>query len=108
MNKVLSRFDNNLKIPSNFIRTVVPYSEDDDDCLDKMIFKNGVQINPQTVEFCEKLYIDDPLILLKKSQPNLNISLNCSNISLPSSLTPDKNEVTFVDDTDTSVTSSCQ
>ncbi|XP_075224834.1 uncharacterized protein LOC142326316 isoform X2 [Lycorma delicatula] len=107
-NDVLSRFNSNLKIPLNFVHTVIPYSEDDNDSPKKMNFINGAQINPQTVEFCEKLFIEDPLVLLKKSQPNLNISLNCSNISLPSFLTPDKKEITFIDDTDTSVTSSCQ
>lgn len=106
LSDVLQRMDNNLKIPLNFVRTVTPYSENMLNSPQKPNYytnnKLGVLMNPQTVELCGKLFIDDPIALLKRTQPNLNVSFNNSDLSLPSFLTPDKKEMPSFIDTDTS------
>uniref|UniRef100_A0A1B0G3Y7 Lariat debranching enzyme C-terminal domain-containing protein n=1 Tax=Glossina morsitans morsitans TaxID=37546 RepID=A0A1B0G3Y7_GLOMM len=62
MSEVLKKFENVLKIPENFCRTVEPYDP-------KRNFKTSQhvqpksQINPQSLQFCDTLGIDDPLTL---------------------------------------------
>uniref|UniRef100_A0A1B6CUA3 Lariat debranching enzyme C-terminal domain-containing protein n=2 Tax=Clastoptera arizonana TaxID=38151 RepID=A0A1B6CUA3_9HEMI len=79
-NLVLNRFENNLKVPSNFIRTAPVY--------DAKVTGNGqpsAYINYQTKTFCEKLGIDDPVQLLLEQHNS-----SSSAISLSSFLSPDK------------------
>uniref|UniRef100_A0A1A9X0H3 Lariat debranching enzyme C-terminal domain-containing protein n=1 Tax=Glossina brevipalpis TaxID=37001 RepID=A0A1A9X0H3_9MUSC len=62
MSEVLKKFENVLKIPENFCRTVEPHDP-------KRNFKTHQyvqpksQINPQSLQFCDTLGIDDPLSL---------------------------------------------
>jgi lariat debranching enzyme len=60
---VMKKFDNNLMIPKNFVRTVEPYDPEKQTCMKKYGFAPKAYINPQTTEFCDKLNIDDPLSL---------------------------------------------
>lgn len=58
---VLNRFDGNLVIPNNFERTAAPY---DPNNRPPMTHQPKPVKNPQTVEFCNILEIDDPLNLV--------------------------------------------
>ncbi|KAM7356005.1 lariat debranching enzyme [Cochliomyia hominivorax] len=62
MENVRKKFENDLKIPNNFCRTVEAY--------DPTTYSKGQhykqpksQINPQSLQFCDTLGIDDPLSL---------------------------------------------
>ncbi|KAJ9575911.1 hypothetical protein L9F63_007223 [Diploptera punctata] len=66
MNFVHDKFDGNFVIPQNFTQTVVPF-EEHDKCTGGM--QPQAQINPQTMVFCDRLSIDDPMSLLLNS-PN--------------------------------------
>lgn len=65
MDLVLKKFNNNLKIPTNFVKTVPAFNPQTDFNLMKRChtFETQAEINPQTTEFCKKLGIDDPLFL---------------------------------------------
>lgn len=58
---VLKRFRNDLKIPENFVQTAPAY---DPTAANQVESPIQVKQNPQTVEFCERLGIDDPMTLL--------------------------------------------
>ena len=63
MDIVREKFDGNLVIPENFTQTVAPYdrnSRRDSACG----MQPQAQINPQTMSFCDRLSIDDPMSLL--------------------------------------------
>lgn len=85
----LKKFNNNLTIPENFSTTATPY--DGNSSLQHRA--NGqvlAQVNPQTMVFCDKLGIDDPmglLLMFASCSPN---SSHISTCSLPSFLTPEK------------------
>lgn len=59
-NYILGKFDGNLEIPKDFVRTAVPYDG-------KTGYQFGTKpasfINPQTTTLCNQLNIDDPLSL---------------------------------------------
>lgn len=61
---VLSKFDNNLRIPNNFIKTAAGHCPGTPK---GKVQQPQAQTNPQTKTFCEKLAVDDPLDLLLKS-----------------------------------------
>ncbi|KAL0270891.1 UNVERIFIED_CONTAM: hypothetical protein PYX00_008164 [Menopon gallinae] len=73
MESVLKRFKNDLKVPHNFTVTVPPYNPKSSNQGSRRLQPN---INPQTVQFCEKLGIDDPISLLLNED-----GLNTSNSS---------------------------
>lgn len=60
-NLVLQRFDGNLIVPNNFERTAPPYNPNN---RPPMTQQPKPVKNPQTVEFCNILEIDDPLNLV--------------------------------------------
>lgn len=66
------KYDNNLEVPDNFIKTAEAYQPDNPK--GKGVTQPHSQINPQTTDFCNKLGIDDPLFLVCKSQ-NINNSM---------------------------------
>ncbi|XP_046659330.1 lariat debranching enzyme isoform X1 [Homalodisca vitripennis] len=61
---ILKRFGGDLTVPLNFTRTVEPYSPDN---LASQYAPVSLQLNPQTMLFCELLGVDDPLDLLLQS-----------------------------------------
>lgn len=58
---IFRNFGGNMDIPRNFVHTALPYQDGDADQLIEQPFPVE---NPQTVRFCQKLGIDDPLNLL--------------------------------------------
>lgn len=74
---ILSRFDDNLVVPKNFQRVPsLGNTSRQNNSNDK---QPSLQINAQTTELCEKLGIDDPLVLLLRSSctvdtPNVQTS----------------------------------
>ncbi|KAL7291449.1 hypothetical protein TKK_0015033 [Trichogramma kaykai] len=66
---ILEKFNNDLSVPQNFQQTVRPFHHTEYPtgfAQPPMLF-----INRQTTAFCEKLGIDDPFDLIKRSQSNL-------------------------------------
>jgi lariat debranching enzyme len=71
LDAVKSRFEDELSIPLNFEPTVPPY---DPQCIPN--FRSSFygrcgtapRINPQTTAFCERLGIDDPMVLIGEFQ----------------------------------------
>ncbi|KAK6645483.1 hypothetical protein RUM43_001760 [Polyplax serrata] len=74
MEIVLNKMQNNLVIPKNFVHTAAPHGSNADN-------SPGIKLNPQTIELCGKLGIDDPVaLLLKEGSSNISFSnLNVSN-----------------------------
>ncbi|CAH1995499.1 unnamed protein product [Acanthoscelides obtectus] len=68
-NHIQERFNYDLIVPNNFCRTAPVYSKN------AQKVKLKALLNPQTIEFCEKLALDDPVMLVAE---NLNIKLNIS------------------------------
>lgn len=82
----MQRFDNDFTIPKNFVKTAPAYDKNSP----KKKSHNPTAIqNPQTVQFCEKLAIDDPLQLISDN----------SGIPLSLSMEESFNNTTFIDDT---------
>ncbi|XP_050312105.1 lariat debranching enzyme [Anthonomus grandis grandis] len=71
---VLNKLQKNLKIPKNFRPTAPSYQPGDNM---KHCKQPEPKLNPQTVEFCDILGIDDPICLVSESN-SLNISLDAS------------------------------
>ncbi|XP_058987695.1 lariat debranching enzyme-like [Musca domestica] len=63
MNFVRQRFENDLKIPENFCRTVEAFDPSIHLSKGYHYVQPKSQINPQSQQFCETLGIDDPLSL---------------------------------------------
>lgn len=82
----MERFDNNLKIPKNFARTAPAYEKGTPKSKSQKL--TAIQ-NPQTVQFCETLAVDDPLQLISE------------NTGVPLSLSMEESfsNTTFLDDT---------
>ena len=57
--QVKTIFDNDYKIPSNFLPTAEPFKPRPN--YNRNAQQSQPQLNPQTTQFCEKLGIDDPL-----------------------------------------------
>ncbi|KAK0182248.1 hypothetical protein PV327_000406 [Microctonus hyperodae] len=59
---VLKKFNNTLEVPKNFVITAEPFNpqSSQDDTGEVKVY-----VNKQTTEFCDKLGIDDPAILLQ-------------------------------------------
>nr|CAD7437410.1 unnamed protein product [Timema bartmani] len=97
-NLVLKKFGNNLVIPLNFTTTVTSFSSEGENssqtstpARERYPSQPQAQINPQTMAFCERLSVDDPMALLLDC--NNDSSLNTSQMStctLPSFLTPER------------------
>ncbi|VEN49159.1 unnamed protein product [Callosobruchus maculatus] len=68
-NHIRERFNYDLTVPNNFCRTSAVYNKD------AQKVKPQAQLNPQTIDFCEKLALDDPVVLVAE---NMNIKLNIS------------------------------
>lgn len=81
--EILSKMSNCLTIPANFTKTVVVYNPLN---IDRSKQKPQATLNAQTLEFCKKLEIDDPVQLILLSQNILDSS--CSDINLDMSFTP--------------------
>uniref|UniRef100_A0A1B6LZV8 Lariat debranching enzyme C-terminal domain-containing protein n=1 Tax=Graphocephala atropunctata TaxID=36148 RepID=A0A1B6LZV8_9HEMI len=65
---ILKRFGGDLQVPLNFSRTVEPYCPDSSQ---SHYTPASVQLSPQTMAFCERLGVDDPLdLLLQGSSQN--------------------------------------
>ncbi|XP_015595330.1 lariat debranching enzyme isoform X2 [Cephus cinctus] len=60
--KVLKKFNGDLEVPLNFTQTVEPYNPE---APKGFVEPATLQINEQTTEFCNKLGIDDPFVLLQ-------------------------------------------
>lgn len=84
---VLSKMCNNLKVPKNFRPTAVAYQAGSS----LKPVQPEAKLNPQTVELCEQLSIDDPICLISEQQ-GLNISVDVSFFE----------NSTFLEDTDDS------
>jgi lariat debranching enzyme len=73
---ILQKFKNDLKIPQNFKQVVNGYNPEWDGHDFRRLNKPQPMLNPQTVQFCSKLGIDDPLFI--------TASLSGLSISAPS------------------------
>lgn len=84
--QILQRFDQNLTVPQNFVRTAPAYEIGTPKKKPQKL--KAVQ-NPQTVQFCETLAIDDPLQLISE------------NTGIPLSLSMEESfsNTTFLEDT---------
>jgi lariat debranching enzyme len=62
---ILKKFEGDLKIPKNFVRTVPPFNPAVES-LDDLKYTDlpKPQVNDQTTIFCEKLGVDDPIYLM--------------------------------------------
>lgn len=69
--KTLMRFSNNLVVPSNFTKTAEGYNPRNS--RSRHARQPSAQINNQTVEFCNKLEVDDPLVLLNAFSTNIGL-----------------------------------
>lgn len=67
---ILKKFADNLKIPTNFIRTVQAYDSSSSSGHEHGHGQPTAQLNPQTTFFCDLLGIDDPIALLLKEEGN--------------------------------------
>lgn len=87
---VLNKLGNNLKIPLNFKATAAPYQLGDN-------IRGNTQpeakLNPQTLQLCEALSINDPLCLLAEA---LGINLTLDSVCLDSSI-EDTDEQSTID-----------
>lgn len=91
------KFDSNLRIPSNFCRTVIPF-DGNTSSPSNSSQQPAARLNPQTTEFCEKVGIDDPLAVLLMTSDGILSGMDLfspnnsqqSVSSLPSFLTPEK------------------
>lgn len=59
---IYERFNSDLRIPLNFTQTVKPYDPCD---VNTQVEHPQLLINKQTTQFCQKLGIDDPFVLLQ-------------------------------------------
>lgn len=57
---IKAKFDNDLRIPYNFVQTA-PVYDPTNDSEDKIHSSEYYVVNPQTTAFCHKLKIDDPI-----------------------------------------------
>lgn len=95
---VLSRFDGNLNIPLNFRRTAQPYNPNN---RPPMTQQPKPVKNPQTVEFCNLLDIDDPLnlvVLLSGGEINVSEYRDVVNASITSETSISLNESDRLED----------
>uniref|UniRef100_A0A146KN02 Lariat debranching enzyme A n=1 Tax=Lygus hesperus TaxID=30085 RepID=A0A146KN02_LYGHE len=66
---ILEKMDNNLNVPLNFKTTAPGYRPDSSQTPGTPTkFRRPPTLNPQTIEFCKKLGIDDPVALLLGKQ----------------------------------------
>lgn len=86
----MSKINRTLKVPENFRATAAGYKPGDS------VGKLEPKLNPQTVELCETLGIDDPIALISEKH-GLNISLDTSYYETS----------TFIADSDESSTTCC-
>ncbi|CAO1298097.1 unnamed protein product [Diamesa tonsa] len=64
MDVVMKKFDGDLKIPRNFVKTVRAFDPNvDSKNFHHINVEVTAELNPQTTQFCEKLGIDDPMYL---------------------------------------------
>lgn len=91
MDIVLSKFDNNLKIPKNFIKTAIGHSGTP---RKNSVQQPQAQTNPQTKLLCERLGVDDPLDILLKA-----LGIDDSYTSLDESQDTSVNQ-TFIEDSE--------
>lgn len=67
MAEVLAMFEGNLKVPDNFQQSMPAYDpERDGDDFANINEEVTIELNPQTIEFCAKLQVNDPLFLAAK------------------------------------------
>lgn len=89
MSRIKAKFDSDLRIPNNFVKTAVGHTGG---IINRNVKQPAAQLNPQTKSFCAKLGVDDPLALI----------LNCENDSISSFLDEsnldESQNVTFIDD----------
>lgn len=81
-NLILQRFDGNLNVPENFERTAPPYNPNN---RPPMTQQPKPVKNPQTVDFCNILDIDDPLnlvVILSGGEINLSEYRDVVNTSI--------------------------
>ncbi|KAF2904181.1 hypothetical protein ILUMI_02001 [Ignelater luminosus] len=69
--KTLMRFSNNLVVPRNFTKTAEAYNPQNPKS--RYVKSPSPYINNQTVEFCNKLEVDDPLVLLNAFSTNIGL-----------------------------------
>ncbi|PSN52715.1 Lariat debranching enzyme [Blattella germanica] len=90
MEFVSKKYNGNLTIPQNFTQTVAPYQPDCDSSSNR---QPHAQINPQTMSFCDRLNVDDPMgLLLNSSSDSSESSQNemSTSCNLPSYMTPER------------------
>lgn len=75
INEILEIFDNDLKIPLNFSVINSSLYEESKHNRNKPVILNT---NPQTVEFCKKLGVIDPMTSVSPTNDKLNDSVNAS------------------------------
>lgn len=93
MDLIKSKFNNDLRIPENFVITANGHKGG---VINRSGKQPNAQCNPQTRTFCEKLGIDDPLaLILKNSNDSVSSLLEESNID-------DSENTSFIDDLDVS------
>lgn len=91
MDLVKAKFNNDLRIPKNFVKTAPGHTGG---VVNRNEKQPAAQSNPQTISFCEKLCIDDPLgLILKNSDDSVPSLLEESNLI-------DSEISSFVDDLD--------
>ncbi|XP_060519457.1 lariat debranching enzyme [Cylas formicarius] len=87
---VLKKLNGSLMVPKNFRPTAPAYRPNTPVKKSKKAKQPEAKLNPQTVEFCECLNMDDPVALIsEKNGVNLSLDEDCDN-------------TTFVDDSDSS------
>ncbi|BET03163.1 Lariat debranching enzyme [Nesidiocoris tenuis] len=83
-NFILEKMENDLKVPKNFKATVPGYNQESSPSFHTTPTKGRKGLNPQTVTFCQKLGIDDPLaLLLEKEGPGRTPDGGIGDISDP-------------------------
>ncbi|XP_031639668.1 lariat debranching enzyme [Contarinia nasturtii] len=95
---VLSRFCGNLNIPMNFQRTAQPYNPNN---RPPMTQQPKPVRNPQTIEFCNILEIDDPLnlaVILAGGEINVSDYRDVANASITSDTSLTLNDSDRLDD----------
>lgn len=99
MDFVKEKFGGNLVIPQNFTQTVAPF-ERNDHSGSAGGRQPQAQINPQTMAFCDRLCIDDPMGLLLNSQSDSSSESSQNQVSscssLPSFLSPERQSDSFI------------
>jgi lariat debranching enzyme len=81
MDFVQKKFGDNFLVRHNFARTVVAFeSKGQNDSSNSNRYSYSEQpparINPQTTEFCERLGVDDPMVLLLGSSADSSFDLS--------------------------------